>query len=320
MVFVLKQFFNIARLAALETIRQPLMLLLTTGSALFIGLMPILMTHVVGEDGRLVRDSALALFFVVGLVLGAYAACATLAREIRSGTVASILSKPVTRAGFFLAKYAGIAAVMLAFSLVALVATLLSARTAAVPFAFDWWGSGPLLAAVPLAYAAAGLENYFLRHPFTSRAFSYVLLGAVLALALSGHRTVEGQPGPWGQALPWNLAPAAALIALAILVLTGLALSLATRLQLVPTLILCSVVFLAGLMSDYLLGPAAQQRPALALLYNLVPNWQHFWAVDALNGGTIPWSYVGAVARYAALYLAGILALGLVAFRNTEVR
>jgi ABC-type transport system involved in multi-copper enzyme maturation permease subunit len=316
----LKQFFAVARLAALETVRQPIMLLVTTGCVLFIGLMPLLITHTIGEGSRLVRDSALALFVVVGLVLGAYAACATLSREIRRGTVASVLSKPVGRSGFFIAKYAGLAAVMAAFSLVALIATLLSTRTAAVNFAHDWWGVGPLLVAVPLAYLAAGVENYFLRRPFTSRAFAYVCLGAIVSLAVSAFVNSEGRHTAWGQDLPWNIVPAAALIALAILVLTGMALSLATRLDLVPTLIACSFVFLAGLMSDYLLGPAALHRPVLSAVYNLIPNWQHFWAVDALNGGAIPWSYVARAAEYASLYLAGILALGMLAFRHMEVR
>ena len=43
--------------------------------------------------------------------------------------------------------------------------------------------------------------------------------------------------------------------------------------------------------------------------------------MDALSGeGAIPWSYVARVAVYAGLYLTGILSLGLLAFRQLEVR
>jgi hypothetical protein len=75
-----------------------------------------------------------------------------------------------------------------------------------------------------------------------------------------------------------------------------------------------------GLMSDYLFGRNAAANKLAALLYAITPNWQHFWGVDALNGAGVPWVYVTHAAAYAALYLAGLLALGIVAMRGMEVR
>ena len=43
----------------------------------FIALLPVLITHTLGEGIKLVRDSALAIHFVCGLILGSYAACAS---------------------------------------------------------------------------------------------------------------------------------------------------------------------------------------------------------------------------------------------------
>jgi membrane protein DedA with SNARE-associated domain len=110
------------------------------------------------------------------------------------------------------------------------------------------------------------------------------------------------------------------LIALAILVLAGLALALATRLDAVPVLTVCSVALLLGLIADYLAGQLAGGHPALRGALDLLPNWQHFWAVDALSRDGIPWRYVGEAAAYAALYLAGVLSAGIFAFTRMEVK
>jgi hypothetical protein len=315
-----RQFLAIAWLAALEALRQPIVLLLTAACVLFIGLMPVLFTHVLTEGVRMVRDSALALHFVAGLVLGALMACTSLRYEVRSGTAAAVLSKPVPRSLFFLAKFTGLACVLLLFSSLVAAATELATRTVALQFALDAWGSGPLLAAVALAFALGGLQNYFLRRPFVSRAFGALLGTVAAAFVLSGFVGDDGRRAAFGTALPLTILPASALIALAILLLAGLALAVATRLDVVPTLTVCSVVFLLGLMADYLLGRPAQSNAWFRAIYALTPNFQHFWAVDALAGGRVPWSYVARAGAYAALYLAGLLAAGIFAFRRMELR
>ena len=53
---------------------------------------------------------------------------------------------------------------------------------------------------------------------------------------------------------------------LAILLLTGCSVSLATRLDVVPTLACCAALLMGGLMADYLLGPAGLDPRALATL------------------------------------------------------
>ena len=55
------------------------------------------------------------------------------------------------------------------------------------------------------------------------------------------------------------------------------------------------MIFLLGLMTDYLLGHAANSSPLAALAYNLIPNWENFWMADALvgNAAGLPWVYVG---------------------------
>lgn len=317
----IRQFTSIARLTALEAVRQPIFLLMATACVVFIGLLPLLITHTLGEGGKLVRDSGLAFYFVCGLILGSYAACSSLTHEIRRGTAASILSKPVSREIFFLAKFAGVAAVMLFFAVTAVIATFMSTRVAEPLYSFDWWAGAPLLVAPLLAYVIAGLWNFFTQRPFVSAASVMLLVALVSAFAFAGFIDSDGHTVAFGSAYSWKILPVGTLIFFAIAGLTGLAMSLAIRLDTVPTLSICSVVFLVGLMSDYLFGRHAANSLLADFFYRVLPNWQHFWVTDALSGdGAIPWSYVARAAIYAVLYLAGILSLGLIAFRQLEVR
>lgn len=312
------QFATVARQTSLEASRQPAFLLLTAGTLVMVTLLPVLITHVLGDAGRMIRDSALALVWMAGLLLGCFGAASTISRELRLGTLASILSKPMSREIFFLAKFAGIAAVMAAYTAAATLATLVSVHAVRNLYRVDWFSTGVMLAAVIAAFALAGLRNYLFRSPFSSGAFRDLLLCVGLAAGAVAWRA--GGPAGHEAAFPWTLLPAGILIGLAIAVLCGFAVTAATRLDLTGSMILCTLVLLAGLMSDYLVGQHMDAHPALRMLYGILPNWQNFWAVDALNRGTIPWSYVGRVAAYALTYLAGILLIGLSGFRRMEVK
>ena len=105
-----------------------------------------------------------------------------------------------------------------------------------------------------------------------------------------------------------------------LMVFVTIAVSLSTRAGTGVTLSLCVVLFLLGLMSDYLFGRHAATAPWAAAVYGIIPNWQHFWAADALNaGGTIPWAYVRQAAGYSAAYSIAVLCLGMLSFRHAEV-
>jgi len=320
MRLVLNQFTGIARLTALEASRQPIFLLLTTSVMIFIGLMPILITHVIGESARIIRDSALAVQLVSGLVLGCYAASATITRELRKGTLAAILSKPVNRGLFFLAKFSGVAVIMMVYALTTTMATMLSVRTAAESFIHDWWGTGPLLLAIALAYAWAGIQNYFLRTPFVSRTYLLVSISVTAAFLVSCLVPVEGNEPGFGSAIPWNIVPAGILLSMAMILLCAFAVSLAVRFEMVPVFSMCLVIFLLGLMSDYLFGQRADAHWIFAAIYGILPNWQHFWTVDALHSGGIPLDYAAKVAGYTSVYTATVLSAGLLMFTRMEVK
>lgn len=320
-MFALRQFLTIARLTALEAIRQPLAFLLFASVLMLIALMPLILSHTLGESAKFVRDGALALMWVSGLVLGAHLACASLFSEIRRGTVSAVLSKPIQRPLFFLAKFAGIAVVMIAFAGGLLMAVLISARTARQAYLVDWWSAWPFITAIVGSFILGGLINFFLRRPFVSNAFAWLFLLLGLAFLFVGFVDQDGHLTVFGTLYDFRIIPAGSLITLAILVLAGISVALATRLKTIPTLSICGAVFLLGLLSDYYFGRWAETHGLASFLYRITPNWQHFWVVDALAGdGQIPYSYVGLSAGYALLYLAGVLLIGMVAFQRMEVQ
>jgi hypothetical protein len=87
-----------------------------------------------------------------------------------------------------------------------------------------------------------------------------------------------------------------------------------------PIISICATIFLLGLMSDYLFGRFADSSLLADVCHHIIPNWQHFWVVDALrNELTIPWQYIVRVAGYAGLYIFGCLLLGINAFKRIEM-
>ena len=103
--------------------------------------------------------------------------------------------------------------------------------------------------------------------------------------------------------------------------LAGLALACSTRLDTIPTLAICSAVFLLGLMTDYLFKGAADAGAWWAkVAYAVVPNWQQFWLADALEDKkSIPWSYVAKAGGYLVAYLGAALAAALISFEDREL-
>ena len=306
----------------MELLRQPIFLLLMTASAIFAVFLASTPYFGFGEDDKLVKDSVLATMLIAGLFASIISASTSLAHEIRTGTALAVLSKPVGRIQFLLAKYAGLAAALAVLTYVNLVSALIASRMAFTAYGeVDKRSLFIYLGSILLAYAAGGFTNYFLRRPFVSDATFFLILFTSLAFLL-----IAKLPRPIMMfeehiSIDWRLVPAAILILFAFFLLAGTALACSTRFDLIATLSICSGVFLVGLMSDYLFGrPAAEGALWASVLYTVVPNWQLFWLADALeNEKTIPWSYVGHAFLYVLMYLGALLALALALFEDREL-
>ena len=288
----MRSFLSIVRTTALEILSEPLSLLVFLATLTVAVLAPAFHYHQFGEPTRMARDAGFSALLTGGSVIAVFLTIRTFRREIESRTLEMVLSHPVSRAQFFLAKtvgaltaYLGCAAMVFLVSLTvvegAAVGGEIASRTGDV--ARIW---GPALAAAvgvivfPLV-VGAGL-NRFGRCRFVLSTF---LVAALLSVLCGG----------WVVVRDAALAVRMASVALPIVFFSVL-------------LLLCSAAFSVRLAAA---AAAAAVGVVTALL---VPVLGNYYLADALsNGGSASWGYVGLLALVSAP-AAGLFVLAGIAF------
>jgi len=320
----LRQFGTIAYNAFMEVAQQPVYLLLMAGSCFFCVFLSVVPYFGFGDDIQMVKTSTLAVMLVTGLFGAVLCASSSVAREIRTGTALAVLSKPVGRARFLLGKYAGLSGALALLVFANLVACLLASRMAydaygsADTFSFALYCLGGLLA----AFVVGGFLNYFLQLRFViTTVIAMVILTTAMSaiIFMSEPATTGASADP--RLVDWRLISASVLILFAVLILTALALACSTRLELMPTLAVCSGVLFLGLMSDWLfLGRVDGGSWWASILYTVTPNWQNFWLADVLEReGAIPTRYIGQAFGYLVGYVGATLSVALWLFEDREL-
>ncbi len=107
----------------------------------------------------------------------------------------------------------------------------------------------------------------------------------------------------------------------AIALLSAIAIAASTRMSILPIFLVNMLVVSAGLASDQIVRPLAEAGEAWATFaYRVIPNFQCFWMVDALNESrSIPLGYMAEAGGYAALYSLAALLLAMGLFETREV-
>lgn len=310
-----------------ETIRQPIFNILTWVAIGLLVLNPSLAAFSLdsGSDVKILKDVGMSTILLFCLLTSAFSAVGVITREIETFTVLTVVSKPVSRPTFILGKFAGVSVAMLvSYYLLALV-FLMTVRHGVMETTADKWDM-PVLAlsgsALLISVLVAGFGNFNYGWNFGT-----TLLGMIIptgSLAFTGvmffDKTFKFQ-SPFEK---WD-ATVQVLYALilgffAVMILTSFAVAFATRLGQVMTLMMCSFVFILGLLSDYYFGQRVSEGPLYQFMYALLPNFQFFWVGDAITQEIpVPWSHVQLVATYAGLYILGVLGLGIAMFQTREV-
>ncbi|MBG89348.1 MAG: hypothetical protein CMO80_20975 [Verrucomicrobiales bacterium] len=309
----------------MELLRQPVFLLLGTVSPLFIMVLSALPYFGFGEDPKLVRDGALAITLLAGLFGAVISASDSVAQEIRTGTALAVLSKPVQRISFLLGKYLGISGAITLLTYCNLLATLLASRMAYDAYGdMDLKGTSLFFAGVAMAYVIGALANYFHQRNYVSDTFWWLMgLMTVVFICLAFFIELKHPMDTAPREVDWRLVPAGLLVLFAILILCGVALACSTRLEMVPTLVVCSILFLLGLMSDHLFRSAAESGNWWANIgYAITPNWQLFWVADAIEGESQlkgVWTYVAKSLGYVVGYLGASLIVAYQLFENRDL-
>ncbi len=310
-------FLKIAINSFRESLREPVYFLMLIVGVGLIAHFPSMALFVFSEQIKLVTDSAMATSMLFGLAVAVLCASNTIGRELRQGTILLLFSKPVSRGSFILAKIAGIAAAASYFILLCNIASVISLYVAVDQFRMNMTIYWVFIGTLACAGAIGMAFNYFKGESFAAAAS--LALGVLLAVFAAGCAIF----GEHLEISVLNVVKALILIQFGGIIMSTLAVALATKFEMVGNLLCCTIIFMLGLLSGYLFNQpdAGGITGAIsALLYALLPNWQYFWLADALAvNRTIPWEYVGFAALYTLFYL--ILAAGwtFALFRNQEL-
>ncbi|MDA7622644.1 ABC transporter permease [Verrucomicrobia bacterium] len=306
----------------MELIRQPIYLVIMVSSNVFMLFLASLYYAGAGEDTSMVQGGILATIFLSGIFTAVLGASLSIGEEIESGTALTVLSKPVGRVTFILAKFAALASSLVLQCFTGCLAALLSSR-----MAFDVYGAPdyPAIviygAGIALACIIGLCLNFFAMKPFVGPTVISMLFCMTIAFIAANYVDRDWSHQSFGKDVDWRMLQAVLLLLFALCALAGFAIACSTRASLIPTLILCLVVFLSGLVSDYFLGTRAEEGVFWAkCLYAITPNWQLFWMSDALaNDKSIPLTYVLRCGQYAAGTLAISLGMAVLLFEDREL-
>jgi len=257
------------------------------------------------------------------LFIAIFSASGAVAEEIESKTITTVLSKPVQRPIFILAKFLGVVAAVALAHYICTIALLMAIRHGVLETArdtHDWTVIGTAATVVGIAVLLSAFFNYAYDWKFSSTA---IVLGAILAtlgiifLALIDR---NWQFNPKGNGFNAVDIYGAVLLLLAAIIIAALALAFSARFNIAVTLSACLGIFLLGLVSDYAFGRFAETHLWAKIGRFLVPNLQIFWISDAIyEGSVVPLKYILISVSYALCYTAAILALAIALFQRRQV-
>ena len=279
---MLSQLFTIARNTFVESVRQPVLLLLV----LVCGLLQVFNTWTaaftmgrsstaeVHGDNKLLLDVGLATIFGAGVIMAAFLATAVISSEIDRKTMLTVVSKPISRAWVVLGKYLGVAGAITGATLIMLAFLLLAIRHGVLTTAGDHldmpvilFGFGAVLGSLILAAAGNFMYGWSFNQTAVVAMLPLILLAYIGVLLVSKKWELQ----PITADLPVKIVTACSAMVLAILVLTSVATAASTRLGQVMTIVVCAGVFVGGLLSNYFLGRQAFSNEIVGVVQSAEP-------------------------------------------------
>ncbi len=104
----MSKLFTIARNTFIETIRQPVYAIIITAALLLFFVSPSIAMYTMSDDNKLLRELGLSTLFIASLFIAIFSASGAVAEEIENKTIMTVLTKPVQRPIFILAKFLGV--------------------------------------------------------------------------------------------------------------------------------------------------------------------------------------------------------------------
>lgn len=247
----MNNYFQITLNTVREAVREPIYAILLLTAVVLIGNLPFVTIFSFSDQIKMVVDSAMATTMFFGLLAAVLASNNAVSREMRNGTVLLLFSKPVTRVSFVLAKLSGIVLASLLFVLVCNAASIIAIYIAVDQFRVNMLLYGIAMGVLVVAAGAGLLMNYLRGSAF----------GSVTAFVLAIMMTAAAVIVMIFMEIPEDVTLSDLVLALSLLfgsvsIMATLSVVFATRLDMVANLCVSTLLFVLGLMANYLFLPA----------------------------------------------------------------
>ncbi len=315
--------YCIAKNTFIETVRQPVYAIIIIAAVLLYILAPFITMYTLDEDIKLLRELGLSTLFLAGLFIAVFSATGAITEEIETKTITTILSKPVPRPIFILGKFTGVACAVIIAHYLLTATYLLTIRFGVLETVSDE-PDMPVVFIGSFILLASLIISAFLNHgydfSFSASAILTAAILSILGLLFLTFIGKEWQIGPFISSFNRFDIYASLLLLLGTLILVAVAVLFSSRFNVVLTLTFCIIVFMLGLISDWVASQYAAKYLWAQAYTALLPNLQVFWVSDAIyENGSVPASYLLKGLAYSACYTTGILALSVALFQRRQV-
>ncbi len=279
--------------------------------------------YTMSDDNKLLREIGLSTLFLTSLFIAIFSASGAVAQEMENKTITTVLSKPVQRPIFIIAKFFGVAAAVILAHYICTIALLMAIRHGVLETVndlHDWTVIGTAAVVVLAAFILSAFFNYAYDWKFLSTAIVLTGIFATFGIVFLTFIDRNWQFNPKDNGLNAVDIYGSVLLLLAAIIIVALAVALSARFNIVVTLSACIGIFLLGLVSDYTFGRFAETHLWAKIGRFLVPNLQIFWISDAIyEGSQVPVKYIVITASYALCYTAAIIAVAIALFQRRQV-
>jgi ABC-2 type transport system permease protein len=320
--------FTIAKNTFVETLRQPVYAIIIIAALFLFFISPSLTMYTMSDDNKLLREIGLSTLFLASLFIAIFSASGAVAEEIENKTITTVLSKPVQRPIFIIAKFLGVSAAVILAHYICTIALLMAIRHGVLESAsdtHDWTVVGTAGVVVAAAFLLSAFFNYVYDWRLSSTAVVLIGIFATSGMVFLSFIDRNWQFNPRENGINAVDIYGSVLLLFAAIIIVALAVALSARFNIVVTLSACIGIFLLGLVSDYTFGKVAEKQLLWSKFWAtlgryLVPNLQIFWISDAIYEGTeVPLKYIIISASYALCYTIAILALAIALFQKRQV-
>ncbi|MGB2862598.1 MAG: hypothetical protein WBC05_04660, partial [Sedimentisphaerales bacterium] len=253
----MNKLFTIAKNTFIETLRQPIYSIIILAALLLFFISPSLTMYTMSDDNKLLREIGLSTLFLTSLFIAIFSASGAVAQEFESKTITTVLSKPVQRPIFIIAKFLGVTAAVVLAHYICTVALLMSIRHGVletVNDTHDWTVIGTAGVIIFAVLLLSAFFNYAYDWKFSSTAMVLTGIFATFGIVFLTFIDRNWQFKPQENGMNAVDIYGSVLLLLAALIIVALAVALSSRFNIVVTLSACIGIFLLGLVSDYAFG------------------------------------------------------------------